>query len=168
MPFREESPLFDQLLATLEEHGARGPAGWQVHQEVLAELAGFRDKRHLYDYLRVAKEHGCVVVTANRVGEGFGNTIRQADSYHLRVSAAQWAEMRPAVVEARDKAARAKLGAKSKAAQMERSRLVRQARRAGPAAGARARAAAEAVPVDLEAAAALAASYGPDEDLAGW
>lgn len=164
MPFREESEGLDRLLATLEAHGAAGPAGFQVKQEELAELAGFRDKRQLYDYIKCAKAHGLVVVTPNRIGSGFGSTIRQADSYHLKVTAAEWHDRRGPILARLEAERRAKVAAGSKAAQMERSRLVRLARRMP----ARARAAAEAVPIDLAAAEALAATYSDDDDLTGW
>lgn len=164
MPFREESARLDRLLATLEDHGAAGPAGWQVRQEELAELAGFKGKRQMYDYLACAKRHGLVVVTPNRDGSGFGSTVRRADSYHLKVTAAQWAEMRVPIVAELERARRAKGGAKSKAAHMERARLLRQARRKP----APALPVVEPVPPDHEAVEALAASYGDDEDLTGW
>jgi hypothetical protein len=164
LPHREESESLDRLLATLEAHGASGPAGWQVHQEQLAELAGFRDKRQMFDFLKCAKEHGLVVVTPNRVGSGFGSTVRQADSYHLKVTAAEWAEMRGPIVAAKEADLNARRSATQKAAHMERERLVRIAKRGG----ARARAAAEAVPIDEVAVLALAASYDDDVDLEGW
>ena len=162
--FREESPYLVRLLEVLEELGAMRPAGVQIRQEELYPLVGCRDKRHLATFLKMAKEYSLFTTTTNREGSGWGTTVRRADSYHLKVTAAQWAEMLPGILEQRELTSRSRVSAARRSHEMETKRLVRIAKRMTPVQ----RAVAMAVPVDLEAARARAATYSDDDDFTGW
>lgn len=164
--------MLTHLLDVLEANGAGRPEGWQVRQDELAELAGFKQKRKLYEYLVRAKRHGLIVVTASQVstGSGWGHTARAPDRYHLKVTSDEWLEMRDEVV-GRVLAERdGRISASRRAAEMEKSRKVRAAERVlsrpGAARGA-AMPAAVSVGPDTEAIAERVAQMG-DEDLKGW
>jgi len=159
----ESTELFAQLLATLEAHGAATVEGFQIKQEALADLAGFTSKRHLYPYLKKAKAHGLITVTPQARGTAGNMVERLPDRYHLKVTAAEWAERREEVVAGVLAVSKARRGAASRVVQMERSRLVKAARRReGPVPTP------APVEVDPAAIAVRVAQMGPDEDLTGW
>lgn len=163
----EGSALFLRLIVTLEEHGAGRPQGFQATHEELAELAGFTGKRALGRYLSKAKAHGLVTATPQAYRNREGLVVRGGDLYHLRITSEKWLARREAVVDKLVKETRARASVKSRNAQRERSRLVRQARERN-ARAAQAQHAPEPVPIDTASVAARVAAMGDDVDLAGW
>lgn len=161
----EARPLFDQLIRLLAEHGAGEPGGWQVGQAELATLLGVSGDRVRVTLYR-AKAHDLVTTTPNVTGGGFhGGTQRAADSYHLKVTVAEWEALRPGLVAKLDKRLTGRLAARSRAGQMERSRKVRAGERALDKTATRP---VVTVPVDPVSVAARVAQMDDDEDLIGW